>query len=308
MAVQMDLSFHDADAFCAATQGFDVEFRQLDRGTLNADLSYFAAMDCSVQRLKLSRRFHQQGSAPADMITFGLPDVRALKNWRGGPLEAPSLLNFFRPSGYDSVSEIGFSGYTFAVSERLLEKELDALGSAMSASNIWASGDWRLPDATMRKRLQAVGDRLVSDGSITQGDPAKLAGLQSSLAHTLARVIAADETINLRANARQRDRAVGRALELIFGSSDPITVSELQAYSGVCWRTLDRAFKDRFGIGPKQYIAAVRLAAVRKKLRSASPHQTVTDIASEWGFNHMGRFSSNYRRMFGELPSRTLRN
>jgi AraC family ethanolamine operon transcriptional activator len=299
------LSLHDADDFCAATQGFDVEFQQLDHGNLRADLSYFASADCNVQRLKLSRRFHQQGSAPGDMITFGLPDIRTLTNWRGSALESPSLLNFNRPSGYESVSEIGFSAYTFAVSERLLYKELDALGSSIGASNISASDDWHISDASIRGNLQAIGDQLVSDGSVTQGNAEKLTELQSSLAHNLARVISADETINLRANARQKDRAIGRAMELIMGSNDPVTISDLKAYSGVCWRTLDRAFMDRFGIGPKQYIMAVRLSAARRELQSAAQRQKVTDIATEWGFTHMGRFSSNYKRMFGELPSAT---
>lgn len=53
---------------------------------------------------------------------------------------------------------------------------------------------------------------------------------------------------------------------------------------------------------------AARLAAARKALRLAEPHQTVTNIANESGFSHMGRFSSNYKEMFGKLPSRTLHN
>ena len=282
-----------------------MEFRQLDHGHLLADLAFFTAPDCNVQHIRLSRRFHQAGSTPEDMITFGLPDVRTLKSWRGRPLRSSSLLNFYRPNGYDSVSESGFSAYTFAVSEQLLGRELEALGSTVTPSTIWASGDWRIPDASTRLRLQSIGALLVSDGCITQGNTERLNELQSSLAHNLASVISADETINARANAAQRNHAVGRALELIMSSTDPLTVSELRDYSGVCWRTLDRAFKDRFGIGPKQYITAVRLSAARRELRSAAPCQTVTEIAMRLGFTHLGRFSSNYRQMFGELPSVT---
>ncbi len=35
---------------------------------------------------------------------------------------------------------------------------------------------------------------------------------------------------------------------------------------------------------------------------------TVTEIASRWGFNHLGRFSSVYLHRFGEAPSHTLRS
>lgn len=33
--------------------------------------------------------------------------------------------------------------------------------------------------------------------------------------------------------------------------------------------------------------------------------RTVTDITRNWGFEHMGRFSLGYRRLFGESPSAT---
>jgi len=32
----------------------------------------------------------------------------------------------------------------------------------------------------------------------------------------------------------------------------------------------------------------------------------VTEIATQWGFTHMGRFSIEYRLRFGESPSETL--
>jgi hypothetical protein len=31
-------------------------------------------------------------------------------------------------------------------------------------------------------------------------------------------------------------------------------------------------------------------------------------VASRWGIRHLGRFAGEYRKMFGELPSRTLAN
>ena len=50
----------------------------------------------------------------------------------------------------------------------------------------------------------------------------------------------------------------------------------------------------------------VEWAAVQA-LRRAQPEESVTEIAMSWGFSHMGRFSVEYRKRFGEPPSDTLR-
>jgi AraC family transcriptional regulator, ethanolamine operon transcriptional activator len=44
-------------------------------------------------------------------------------------------------------------------------------------------------------------------------------------------------------------------------------------------------------------------------LLRADPRSTrVIDVATEWGFWHMGHFAHDYRVMFGEAPSQTLLN
>ena len=46
----------------------------------------------------------------------------------------------------------------------------------------------------------------------------------------------------------------------------------------------------------------------RKALTAADPATaTVTAIANDQGFGELGRFAVNYRRLFGEPPSATLR-
>jgi AraC family ethanolamine operon transcriptional activator len=45
-----------------------------------------------------------------------------------------------------------------------------------------------------------------------------------------------------------------------------------------------------------------------QRLNAAQAGVHVTDIAMRLGFWEMGRFASDYRDMFGELPSVTLRN
>ena len=77
--------------------------------------------------------------------------------------------------------------------------------------------------------------------------------------------------------------------------------------SGASWRTLDYAFKERYGISPKAYLQTRQLNAVRRDLRASGPGgDTVRNVAARWGFWHMGQFARDYRKLFGELPSQTL--
>ncbi len=72
-------------------------------------------------------------------------------------------------------------------------------------------------------------------------------------------------------------------------------------------RALYAGFKQHRGYTPLEFLRRVRLRRVRDDLLAAPHGATVKEIASRWGFNHLGRFSGQYARQFGEMPSDTLR-
>jgi AraC family ethanolamine operon transcriptional activator len=73
------------------------------------------------------------------------------------------------------------------------------------------------------------------------------------------------------------------------------------------WQTLDYAFREQFGMTPKQFLVARRLAGVRRELLRAAPGMSVREVAERWGFRHPRWLGAKYRAHFGELPSTTLR-
>jgi AraC-like DNA-binding protein len=85
------------------------------------------------------------------------------------------------------------------------------------------------------------------------------------------------------------------------------SVPVLARNAGVSERTLRSMCLEYFGIGPQRYITLHRLNLARQALLEANPrHTKIAAIAGRLGFWHLGRFSSQYHRMFGELPSKTL--
>jgi AraC family ethanolamine operon transcriptional activator len=87
-----------------------------------------------------------------------------------------------------------------------------------------------------------------------------------------------------------------------------VTLVDLSETSGLRLRSLINAFQAVTGFSPMAYFKRERLSGVRQALRR--PHPTrirVIDVATAWGFWHMGHFTADYREMFGESPSETLR-
>ena len=71
-------------------------------------------------------------------------------------------------------------------------------------------------------------------------------------------------------------------------------------------RSLTDAFRTQLDISPTQYIREARLAAVRKELLQATPTTRITEVATRWGFTHLGRFSAWYKESYQESPLETL--
>ena len=86
---------------------------------------------------------------------------------------------------------------------------------------------------------------------------------------------------------------------------DPPSLRELCELLGVPERTLHHAFQEGFGMAPKAYLRALRLNAAHNRLRNGKG--SVTEIAADLGLFHFGRFATEYRAMFGEPRSETLR-
>ena len=109
-------------------------------------------------------------------------------------------------------------------------------------------------------------------------------------------------------SAATRAKSVRLALDYMTdGAGDGVSIAGICAATGASWRTLDRGFRERFGIGPKAYLNRFRLGQVRSELLQGRADTGVADAANEWGFWHMGQFAKDYRKMFGELPSETLK-
>jgi AraC family ethanolamine operon transcriptional activator len=87
-----------------------------------------------------------------------------------------------------------------------------------------------------------------------------------------------------------------------------VSLAELVEAAQVSERTLRAAFNERYGVSPVRYLQVRNLHRVHRALRKAEPDETnVADVLLRHGEWEFGRFATRYRRLFGELPSETLK-
>jgi AraC-like DNA-binding protein len=110
-------------------------------------------------------------------------------------------------------------------------------------------------------------------------------------------------------NKRERKMyALARRVEAFMWDNvtERISIARMCKGAGCRTRNVTYCFKDIFGLGPIAYFKLRRLAAVHRRLRDPHSRLRIMDVAAEFGFWHMGHFSTDYRRVFGETATETI--
>ncbi len=154
-------------------------------------------------------------------------------------------------------------------------------------------------------------------GALACTDPSRFAApvvcrdIADAFIHHGARVLRAPgpDTTTLRA-LRRRVRLVRDAEELMEACiGSPQYSEDVCAVLDVSRRALHDAFLAVRGMSLHRFLRLRRLNLVREALRShAGGPAQVKAAALDFGFWHFGRFAREYRALFGEMPSETLRH
>lgn len=128
----------------------------------------------------------------------------------------------------------------------------------------------------------------------------------NSLAHAINGSSISESAVFTASRKSVVDKAKAYVLE---HHDEPVTIPDLCLALKISRRTLQYSFESVLGINPVAYLRAIRLNRVRRAIKENDglADLTVADMAARWGFWHLSKFSANYKAMFGELPSVTLR-
>lgn len=85
---------------------------------------------------------------------------------------------------------------------------------------------------------------------------------------------------------------------------EALTLNELAVAAGMSVRSLNTLCQRCYGQTPMERLRNLRLESVRDRLLGRRD-LSITEVALENGFAHLGRFARYYRERFGELPHQT---
>jgi AraC-like DNA-binding protein len=88
---------------------------------------------------------------------------------------------------------------------------------------------------------------------------------------------------------------------------DAVHVEDICHETGVGLRYLQRSIRTYFDVTITELLESIRMEAAQRDLSTLCPEEsTVTQVALNNGFSHLGRFSVKYQQHYGEKPSEVL--
>ncbi|HKX78856.1 MAG TPA: helix-turn-helix domain-containing protein [Novosphingobium sp.] len=160
--------------------------------------------------------------------------------------------------------------------------------------------------ARVARKLKALIAQHYTDPAAPMDDEGRGGMIASVLDILLPLIIDTDASTDY--GWSNRYEIVRRAREYILDRiEEPLRISDICRDLGVSRRRLQYSFQEVLGINPIAFLRILRLNRARHDLVRIGGALQVKDVIDRWGFWHPSRFSREYKQMFEELPSETLR-
>jgi AraC-like DNA-binding protein len=310
MASSRVLSLADPSAFATIYPSAEVELLSLANGRFHAEITQVPLDRVWIHQIHIAQPAIDTIAINRSRRSFGFLTER----------NSASLLNYGREVQHGEIvlnrSDVVHqrSGADFHYgSVSLPSDDLAAAAEAIVGRDLpdKACNPTVRPSNALMDRLQKLHRSVVNlahEVPEVLKEEEVIQALETELTHILARCLAEGHSLEPTAG-RSRVNAFGRFVEFLEANpNQPLYLVQICKAIGVSERTLRSACEEFLGMGPIRYLNLRRMHQARRALRDSDPSTaTVTRIATDHGFWELGRFSVEYRKLFEETPSETLR-
>lgn len=127
--------------------------------------------------------------------------------------------------------------------------------------------------------------------------------IQNDCRTTTSRIEASDTYLSNVLEQRSReDTAINRAIEAIELAKGRITIDQLAGRLGISYRHLERKFRERVGVSPKQLCRNTRFKHVYKNAETSLPINWA-DVALSCGYYDQAHLINEFKHFTGTSPA-----
>ena len=304
--------FSDFDEFADSIRGIAGRFVPTARSQADwwVDVSSLGCVD--LQELQIGGAATYAGDGTPDTLTIGIPmsDPKKIRI-DGHALEDDSLVYLKRdqPFTFAARQATRWAGVTIALRSQSHPELFDAAQVMASLD----TGTRANSDPQHLDRLRHLVSRVLTpNDSVCFSDPAAASAAEEEALSAVLHTIEASNATRDRHLGRPqvpRNRVIARTLTIIEAAQGkPLFIDDLCRATEVSERTLRNVFHEYFGCGPMRLLKVRQLLEIRRALLAGDPsHDTVARIAARFGVWDFSLFARNYKALYAESPSESLR-
>ncbi len=300
--------FSDFDALASATAGWELTYSQVGGGAFSGAVEIACTASLQIIRETWSAPLLVEGTQPRDAVSIALvPAAPAGVRWLGTEYDPERTLIGGLP-GHE-VHFVGLGPVEIVAVSIDRERFEQHVRARFGEDGVPLARDLNLRAMPGAASCAERAHAMDAFRGVLRSGAARRPMARHSLEEAILQVLL--DGLDLDTAARPvpltvRWRIARKAEEVLRARlDDPPSLTELCQLTRAGERTLHAAFRDAYGMAPLRYLRNLRLNAARRRLRRREG--SVTEIAADLGFFHFARFSEEYRSLFHQLPSETLR-
>lgn len=298
----------DADDHAHNLTAWEQSYDQITHGPFHGCVTELQTPNMQVFLERTSQAVRQSCCVWPDAFWFGLPcDTDGTGRINGRQSEADTIM--VRPGNceFELLTPAGYAIYGIVIQRSALQAAAGQMDCQIDWNRLASAEVLHVQQDAKQSCLQTLAGLLSDDDDIRVGSTELPQQAVMMAMLSMLDTSAVDKAVS--SSFLRRQRIVARARDHVLAHRDQaITVPQLCERLHVSRRTLQYCFEDVLGISPIQYLRTIRLNGARRHLReNLSDAKTVRDVAADWGFWHFSQFSSDYRKLFGQSPSQSLR-
>ena len=286
---------------------FNVDGTQLEAGEFRGQIDFIAGKDILLYRENYSHRTHLECELLGKRFGFSIPLLTAEGKFLGESVDDHMTPSSVSGETFDHVMERGFEQLIVLLDHERLLKKAEQAGLADSALEAISPGRQWKALKTRPSDIQRIRQNCTTMlGAVIRGEMnLSVDDFEKVIFDAVLPMIDSGE---YRLDRHSAAILVRRAIDVCEANPGPMGVSELSTTLNASPRTLQLAFQKVMGTTPHNFFHRRRMTKARMALLTADSRESrVTEIANHHGFSELGRFSVQYRELFGESPKVTLR-